>query len=153
MARFYTLQPADRSTLKSAVKHTQKKAKAAVNTNRHLELTQGTNEAQELEGYCEELVLCVDNAVGSEIELTTNQVYAARCALRIYGGALEKKESEVGELLSLGDDVNVDELQHEITKVAGLLRVLSPQVDAFPETPEPAAKPERKKLAKATADA
>ena len=70
MARTYTVQPADRKTLKAALKHVKVKAGAAVNTNRHLELTQGEAEAQQLSGYCEECLMVLDTeAKGDKLEL------------------------------------------------------------------------------------
>lgn len=140
MARTYPLHPAERPTLKSALKHTKKKARAAVNTNRHLELTQGIAEAQNLEGYCEETLQVVEQATGSTIEFTGLQVVHARSALRIYGGTLDKKQTELGELMDLADS-NIAEIADEIAKVAKLLRVLSPQTDVFTE-PASAHRPE-----------
>lgn len=139
MAREYAVQPAQRSTLKAALKHTAKKAKAATNTNKHLELTQGESEAQELAGYCEEVLHVIDNnAVGATLELTSGQVYAARCALRVFGGTLERKQDEIGELLLQGDDCNVEEIEAKVKEVAALLAILSPQGDLFVEAPSDA---------------
>jgi hypothetical protein len=134
MARLYTVQPAERIALKAAIKHTRRKAKAAVGTNSHLELTQGKQEALELEGYCDESLGIIDRAVGDQIEFTNGQVMAVRSCLRIYGGALEKKEDENGDLLD-DKDVEIAELRDRAEKVAKLLRVLSPQADAFEPAP------------------
>lgn len=136
MARTYEVQPADRSTLRAALKHTEKKANAAANTNRHLELTQGESEALSLSGYCAEVLKVLDEqTVGAALDLTASQVYAARCALRVFGGVLEKKQDEIGTLLLQGDDMNVEEIAAQLDKVAALLRILSPQADLFVAAP------------------
>lgn len=131
----FVVQPADRPALKLALSICKKVAKAAVTTNRHAELTQGESEALELEGYCEENLLRIDEAVGSELEISSGGGMATATALRIYGGRLEKKKSEVLDLLDEADDDSskVEELDDQITRVARLLRIF--KRDAEPDLP------------------
>jgi hypothetical protein len=143
----YVVQPADRPVVKLALKICQKVAKAAVTTNRHAELTQGESEAQTLEGYCEENLMRIDDAVGADLEISTGGAMATATALRIYGGRLEKKKGELCELLGEADDedTRIAELDDQIKKVAKLLRVFKndPQaelpLDDEPEGTAPSA--------------
>jgi hypothetical protein len=71
--------------------------------------------------------MCLDRVVGTKLELQRTQVMAARAALRVYAGTLQKKEDELEDLLGDTHSGGLDELQEQAKVVAKLLRVLSPQ--------------------------
>lgn len=142
MPRRFTVQPAERKTIKAAAKLCRKRAAAALGTNRSLNFTQGIQEASNLEGSCEELTKAVDAMVGSSIELSTSQTDAARTALGVYLKELEKKETDTISLLAEEDGFEVDALQDGIDKAKRLERVFSKQGDSF--TPESVPVPDKK---------
>ena len=151
----FTVYANQRPTLRAALELCERKAKAAVTTNRHLELTNAERESSELESLCAESIQFVDAMTGKRLELNAKHMYASRTALRVFVGTVRKKEKDLTQTLALGGEHKLDEVEEHITHAEELLRALSNQSDAFVESAEPVTDdtPEDLTITEADADA
>lgn len=131
----FTVPEGTRATLRAALALGEKKAKAAVTTNKHLELNNGEKEAGEFENLCAETIMAVDAMMAdNRIELNAPHMYAARTALRVFVGTVRKKEHDLTQTLALEGESRIDEVQQHIEQAETLLRALNVQSDAFTES-------------------
>lgn len=133
----FTVHVNQRPTLRAALELCERKAKAAVTTNRHLELTNAERESGELESLCAESIQFVDAMTGTRLEINAKHMYASRTALRVFVGTVRKKEKDLTQTLALGGEHKLDEVEEHIKHAEDLLRALDNQSDAFAESAEP----------------
>ena len=130
----FSVPDGTRATLRAALALAERKAKAAVSTNKHLELNNGEKEAGEFEALCAETILAVDAIMADGVlEMNAPHMYAARTALPVFVGKVRKKEHDLTQTLALEGESRIDEVQQHIQQAETLLRALNVQSDAFTE--------------------